>query len=279
MASDPPDRLAARQILKNAQLRDAWDLFSPHRQRVTQLLVPESPLEGQRLCVLGAGNCNDLDLRQLSAAFDEVHLVDIDGAAMRDAVSRQSDAGDPRIILHAGADLSGLGACLAHDRSAQDLDALAGQAANAQDCPVAVGCDVVASTCLLTQLLELATEFPGKTHPRYLEFVQAIRIGHLRMLIDQVARGGTGVLVTDLVSSDSDPGLAGTAAQHLPDRVRSLIEQRNFFTGVNPAVLHALFTTDPEISSTVSDVEMISPWLWDLGPRVYAVYAIRFRKR
>jgi hypothetical protein len=279
MASDPTDRLAARQARKNAQVCDAWDRFSPHRRRVTQLLVPESPPEGLRLCVLGAGNCNDLDLRELSTAFEEVHLVDIDGTAMRDAVARQGHADDPKFIVHAGADLSGLSPFFDRDRSAQNLDIAAGQAASVRDSPVAAGCEVVASVCLLTQLLELATEYPGETHSRYLEFVRAIRLGHLRMLIQQVARGGTGVLVTDLVSTDSDPGLASVPDEHLDERVRSLIEQRNFFTGVNPAVLHALFTTDPEISVMVTDVEMISPWRWDLGPRVYAVYGIRFRKR
>ncbi len=279
MTAKPPDRLAKRQLLKNVQVRDAWDRFAPHRRQVTQLLMPGSTAPGQRCCLFGAGNCNDLDLDKLSLAFEQLHLVDIDGAAMREGVSRQEHANDPNIVLHAGVDLSGLSPIIDGDRLDADLDAAVRQAAEVQNPGLTDTFEVAASICLLTQLLEVAAEYLGSSHDRYLEFVQAIRLGHLRLLIQRVTPGGMGVLITDLVSSDSDPELQHVSAEQLADRVRSLIEQRNFFTGVNPAVLHALLTTDPELSAAISEVEMISPWCWDLGPRVYAVYAIRFRKR
>ena len=40
--------------------------------------------------MLGAGNANDLDLEQLARRFDEVHLVDIDAAALARATGRQT---------------------------------------------------------------------------------------------------------------------------------------------------------------------------------------------
>ena len=37
----------------------------------------------------GAGNCADIDLEQLGAAFQSIHLVDIDGDALERARARQ----------------------------------------------------------------------------------------------------------------------------------------------------------------------------------------------
>jgi hypothetical protein len=33
------------------------------------------------------------------------------------------------------------------------------------------------------------------------------------------------------------------------------------------------------VAPQVAKLEMIQPWLWDLGPRVYGVCALRFLKK
>ncbi|HYT90033.1 MAG TPA: hypothetical protein VEL76_15105 [Gemmataceae bacterium] len=58
-----------------------------------------------------------------------------------------------------------------------------------------------------------------------------------------------------------------------------LIQEHNFFHGVNPAVVASLLRTDPTIAPQLSGLECVRPWLWDLGPRVYRVYACKFHKR
>jgi len=60
--------------------------------------------------------------------------------------------------------------------------------------------------------------------------------------------------------------------------VRELIRQGNFFTGLNPAVIHDLLVTDPLLSSRIADVAILAPWTWDLGSRVYVAYPVRFRR-
>jgi len=45
----------------------------------------------------------------------------------------------------------------------------------------------VASTCVLSQLIEVVIQSVGVAHPRFLELVQAVRIGHLRLLMHLVA--------------------------------------------------------------------------------------------
>jgi len=87
------------------------------------------------------------------------------------------------------------------------------------------------------------------------------------------------VLVTDLVSSDTCAELRTVPDVELPPLLNQLIEARNFYHGVNPAVLYSLLATDPLLSPQVTDLAASQPWRWDMGARVYAVCAFRFRKR
>ena len=118
----------------------------------------------------------------------------------------------------------------------------------------------------------------SENHPRFLELVQLVRRRHLEMLAELVAPGGAGLLITDLVSSDSAPQILTEQEVALPALVAQLIHQQNFFTGLNPAVLLQLLATEPRLKEKVREIEAIYPWRWKLGPRTYAVYAIRFRR-
>jgi hypothetical protein len=68
--------------------------------------------------------------------------------------------------------------------------------------------------------------------------------------------------------------LAHVADDDLPEFLTRLIAARNFFTGANPFVLTQFYRSDPEISGLLAAVRLSRPWLWDFGPRVYAVCAI-----
>src|SRR3954447_9921471 len=99
-----PPRLVDYHRKNNHATLARWDSFSEHRVRVTALAL-EPP--GQTLAVLGAGNCNDLDLAALAARFREIHLIDLDEEAVRRARDRQPDAVKARLVVHAPIDLSG----------------------------------------------------------------------------------------------------------------------------------------------------------------------------
>ena len=98
----------ARQAGFNAASRGQWAGFAEHREKVTTLLQTGGDPERTRLCILGAGNCNDLDLPALLATHREVHLVDLDAEALRDGVARQDLADHPSLHQHGGVDLSGM---------------------------------------------------------------------------------------------------------------------------------------------------------------------------
>src|SRR5262245_38563272 len=100
------DRLGRRQVGFNATSRDQWEAFAEHRRCLTAVLARKATVERSRLCVLGAGNTNDLDLTTLLSAHREVHLVDIDSESLARGVARQGVAKHPRLHLHGGVDVT-----------------------------------------------------------------------------------------------------------------------------------------------------------------------------
>ena len=220
---------------------------------MTSLLVSAAQGRHQpRLCLLGAGNCNDVDLRRLLGVYREIHLVDCDAEALSAALEHQSLTGHVSLICHGGIDL------------------LAG--------PPALGPhEVVASLCLLSQLLESAADAAHPTGEPVR--IQAIRRQHLETLVALTFPGGLSLVITDVVSSATVPELVSTPDDRLPALVAQCILQRNFFSGTNPAPILDVLRRDPWFASRIASPEPIDPWKWDLGPRCYAVYAIRFRRR
>src|SRR3954462_10585267 len=170
--AEPDDRLLIGpgagpgddQWRMNQSTRGQWDWYASHRRAVERLIVPET--RGGRICVLGAGNCNDLDLKWLAGAYAEVHLVDIDPAALERAVARQGVADVLAIRSHAPVDLTGItalsatwqGRAVRDDEGAAAIEAV-GRAVE----PIAGGgFDAVLSPCVLSQLLVAVRDRVGK---------------------------------------------------------------------------------------------------------------------
>ena len=85
----------------NEQTKDAWDLFASHRVQMTALIeqaVGVLPLSFGKptLCVLGAGNGNDLDLAKIAPQFSEIRLVDLDPTALGRVKDRYAD--QPEVV-------------------------------------------------------------------------------------------------------------------------------------------------------------------------------------
>jgi len=277
------NRIVGEQKRRNDESRGMWDRFGPHRDRVTRLLV-DSATPGARLCVLGAGNCNDVDLGRLLQAFREVHLVDLDADALTAGVARQGHENSARVSLHGDVDVTLLADRLAswtpeHPPESDELDACLERAATPPPLDLPGPFDTVCSACLLTQLLDSVAMMLGERHPRYLEAVLAVRARHLRLLVELLRPGGTGVLVMEIVSSATYAELPDVPESRLMETATRLINERNFFTGMNPLAIHASFRSDPQLIPWVEAAEITQPWLWDLGPRVYLVCAIVVRRK
>jgi hypothetical protein len=140
--------------------------------------------------------------------------------------------------------------------------------------------DVVLSSCVLSQLVGYATDaLGGDRHPGFRDLVTAIRARHLRLMLDLLAPGGTGLLVCDLVSSDSADVLPRIPEHELPGLIHKLARDRNFFSGLYPDALAAALQNEPTLGGRACDVRLLAPWRWRLGPqRTFLVYGLRFRR-
>ena len=265
---------------RNEICSDCWQLYASHRQHVTQLLLADGSMGHSRLAVLGAGNCNDLDLQLLAEHFTEIHLVDIDADALTRGVAQQDVVDQRHLVLHAAVDLTGLTGWLSRwspdsppDNSEIDgiIGGLLAAPAFQLDSPV----DVVISVCLLSQIVDSIGLSVGQQHPRFLPLLAAVRIQHLRMIASLLRPGGRFLLVTDFVSSDTCAELEQATEEQLPELAGRLIGDHNFFTGLNPFVLQLLLSKDPHLSADLEHVHLFRPWLWSFPTRVYAVAAIQ----
>ncbi|MCA9198599.1 MAG: hypothetical protein KDA87_13720, partial [Planctomycetales bacterium] len=97
------ERIEIQQRDRNQRTRGEWANYSHHRQKISDLLARFAP--ANRILCLGAGNCNDLDLKTLLSTFGELVLVDIDQTALQQGVQSQAAAADSRILQLGGVNL------------------------------------------------------------------------------------------------------------------------------------------------------------------------------
>ena len=244
-----------------------------------RLLVPER-LGERTICVLGAGNCNDLDLAWLTKAYREVHLVDIDNDALERAAKRQRV--DGKVTLHAPVDLTSAADVVGRWGGIKpDGAQVESYLTTMRDAPFpALGpFGVVLSPCVLSQLLFPIRKLMGSDHARYPEVRSAIRSRHLRLMHSLLEPGGEGILAIDLVSSETFPDLARVAESQLPDLMQRLISNGKFFKGLQPEAFKATLGSDAELRLGLPTLRFIPPWRWHLAlNKSFLVYGVRWRR-
>ncbi len=278
------DRITAEQVRRNQQARLGWDLYRHHRERVTQLLLDSAPPGQGTLCVLGAGNCNDLDLQRLRQHFRSIHLVDLDAEAVSLGCEMQNVFHDPAIRRCGGIDVTGISAALQpwtpqQPAATPEIEAVIRDALTQNISGLQLGpFDVVASVGLLTQLIEMVDVTLGNQHPQFLALMSAVRLRHLRLLLELTQPGGKAWLFVEVVSSLTCPELLHTPETGLVTVLQQALVRQNFFTGVNPVMLSRLFTEDPELAAGIATLQLTDPWLWTFFTRTYAVCAFSATK-
>jgi hypothetical protein len=236
----------------NAEHPDSSASFTSHRLRLMDWVCRANP--GGTALVLGVGNASDLDLPLLATRFRQVHLVDLDGAALERARSRQPPHVNEKLVLHGNVDLSGL---LQHldtwgdaFPAPQQLAPLA--VAAARDLVAELGeHDLVLSTCVLSQLglpFRRTWVAPASTWANLTAALTAI---HLATLAGCTA--GVALLAFDVQQEDGVPH---------PDP-------------------HTLLTQlkSPGLASRVGRAALLpEPWHWNLGDVEQLVYAIELHR-
>ncbi len=273
--------LSAVQFIRNAESRGGWERYRSHRERVTGLLMKlatdaatSEDAAAREICILGAGNCNDIDLRALLDLGLRVHLVDLDGDALTAGLRAQGVADSAAIELHAGVDVTGVFAEIAKLNAASseaDVRELARRLVDVRGFEIARPCRFVASIGLLTQLIETVLQTLGDQHAALIDLIQAVRAQHLRVMFDLLAPGGSLLLTTEIVSSSTAPEIATIDESRLPELLGRLFAQRNFFTGLHPGIVMQTFQLDPVVSPQLRQLTATAPWRWEFLFRTYAV--------
>ena len=272
------DPLRQGQADVNRSTAESWVSFAPHRRRVTELILAQRIPPGARAAILGAGNCNDLDLPQIAASFAAVDLVDLDPEALARGIHAQSMQSSPRLFPRGNVDLSGILTRLAELPQKPDRHAELEKLLELATCIPALGnetsYDLVVSTCVLTQMISSAVTALGQPEPLLPLLALTMRKTHFGLLCRLVAPHGTVVFISDLVSSDSCPALLDPPKGGLPLLMETVVRQRNFFTGLNPYAIVGM------LDGTVDELCLHEPWLWQLGDwRAALVYALTFQRR
>ena len=278
-----------RQRSFNRASQANWRAFAAHREEVTSRLLATAGGAAGALCVLGAGNCNDLDLLRLTEHWPTIRLVDIDAEAMQAGVANQflsagelARARQGRIELSAG-DLTGALELVHEISQAPSREGFARLRAALTQLPapgqLGARFATVASTCLLSQLIRTFERAAGEGSPEAQTLAELVRLQHLRTLAELTAPGGTALLFADFVSSESCPELLEAPAAALPGILERVASAQGCFTGMNPLVIQRLLGTPPLAAYWAEPPTLSAPWVWDLGPRRYLVTAIACRRK
>jgi len=283
MSSTEAELVAQRAA--NASSIAHHDAFGEHREHLTALVCRGAPAVGaRRLCVLGAGNCNDLDLERVAENYAEIHLVDLDEAALERAWQRASEGTRARIVRHAPIDVSGavdrLERWALGEATPEELVLFAGSTANALCQRLGGPFDTVLSACLLTQIQLVALNVLGESHRLFQVVRYTLALTHLRVLAELAAPAGSALLATDVSSSRIFPFKALLERSSGARLLEQLVTAGHVFYVANPGWLHAMTRDDPTLARLVRATPPLDVWTWQNGPReLFLVYAFELGRQ
>lgn len=266
-----PLDLTADHLLANGSALGHYEAFKGHRERLTALVAGAAPPGALgSLCVLGAGNAFDLDLERLAQDYREVCLVDIDEAAVTRAVSRQSPVVRSKLRLAAPVDLSGL--LHAAERWARfevTAEEVAGHATKtARQVCTSVGAtfDVVASTCIASQMqLDVVRAF-GDRHPLFKVASWTLIVTHLRTLGELTKSGGKALLANDVTAAPLYPVDEHYGTNEGLTLLEAATRAGKIFDFADPRRIRGMLADDPYLKAAFPSWEMADAWVWQNGP-------------
>jgi hypothetical protein len=281
------------QRASNASALLHYEAFAAHREQVSRLIVAagergrargrEDQWEG-RACVLGAGNAYDLDFEVLLKTFKEVHLADIDAAALGRARERVAEPERARVVAHRPIDLSGIFLDLERwgrmQVTAQELMAAPASGASRVAAALPGPFDVVASTCLLTQLQLTLLQVLGDRHQLFGALREFLTLTHLRTLAALSQPSGHALLITDLCEASVFP--PGRPRDHadLESMMHELVSLGHVIHSSHPDLIKLTLADDPVLLRSFDTAEVSQPWLWQNGPeRRFLCYAVTLPRK
>jgi hypothetical protein len=271
--------LIALHAANNRKTHAGWSFYESHRRRVMALIAAP---DGAKVAILGAGNCNDVNLAELAKIAAQVHLVDVDDEAQAAAVGRESPEVAAKVIRHCF-DLTGVLDLFSGWKTAApllpQLQQLTGASAEKACAKLPAPFEVVVSSGVLSQLMWACSQALGTSHPALGPIASHVAVGHLRTMVELVRPGGRAVLVTDVVSSLTHPVVQRVREIGEDRALREFDERRSCYPGTSPQFIAHVLKSDEALAGKVGRVEFVAPWLWHLSAdRVHLVYGVTIHR-
>jgi len=284
-----------KEIQNNAQTsgEEFWNFFSSHRKEVTELITSALPKKIKKgtgsVLILGAGNCNDLDLKKITKYFSRIELVDVDENAIKQGLARQfGQEVPPSITVKGGIDVTGvMDEIYEKAKTSQDSnqpiteaerDELIQKITSWSGLPYKAKFNVVVSLALLSQIVLSIQDGLGTFNEQaFPPLMVAIRNRHLLELENQLLPGGTALLISDIVSDSTFPDLKQLKIKgnKINSILQGLVDSKNFFHGTNPF----LVIQELQKNEDIKKVEIEELWKWEWPNKMYLVYAIEIEKK
>lgn len=250
----------------NAKTKMSWNSYRQHRQSITRMLLSAKRKYGPKLLVLGAGNCNDIDLTRLVSNGVEIHLADVDVDSVISGIERQGLASDVMASIQE-AEMTGLSS-LDSPEVATETSVSTAITADQIRPHYSDTFDVVVCTCVFSQMAGALKRAVGADWD-YPALQGAMRQRFLDEMQHLTRPGGVLIWISDLVSTDTCPELHTTPTESLRHLLAVCLDTGNFLSGTHPQSVY-----DDLSDLTDCTPEMQRPWIWTIGDRKYAVYAI-----
>jgi hypothetical protein len=277
--------LIDEQRSANESTRSLFESYREHRDQTTRLAL-EAAKSGvsPTLCVLGAGNCLDLDLPRLAERFSAVHLVDIDRSALDGALARQPPEVRARLVLHSPVDLSGLLDKLERwgRMETTESELLGHHRRTSASLAAQIGAhDVVVSASCITQMQLSVLQVLGDRHQLFDAVRHVLAATHLHSLHALTKPGGRALLVTDVLSSARYAPLAGLPPQtNMLKLLTELMAAEQMIYIARPGLFHLLQREDPALREGSTLSPPLAAWLWQNGPHErFLVYAMALDRK
>lgn len=95
------------EIVNKLRDDDRYDYWQEHRQVATSFILEASQksTESNSIIILGAGNCDDIDINKLASIFSRIVLVDITETSLNKAYHSFSKFTQEKVVLRGNVDL------------------------------------------------------------------------------------------------------------------------------------------------------------------------------
>lgn len=261
-----PNALIDQEKQRNRESRNLFHTMAAHRRRVTREILRLCNSDSS-VCILGAGNCNDLDLIALTSNSTRLVLVDLDQEALEHAQERYV-AQAPALDVRGNIDLTGVFSTMTSKATTPARMIAAATEFTGPD----LGRDpfhVVVSTCMLSQIILAARSSLPEGSAEFPSLALALRNRHLELMLENTAPGGHALVITDIVSSSTAPELLAAKGYELVRLRDELLGRHNHFFGLNPHKIEQYVRR--HLANRCCGIQHRPPWVWSFGDRCYLV--------